>query len=581
MNRFYASRSCIYVLGVLVLAILSSDHRTTIASPSIRVTHQQTCPPTDCAQDRVYGYQPSRYTTLRPVFYVAASNNLGDSGPVYKLINRGLPPSTFQETVSSLRPIPHTLLRSIAWQESHWLQFANTVQDTDNQYACTLLSGDCGYGLMQVTSCMDNGCGWFTPALVSSVYTYNLGVGTNILIEKWNTMPFAGANDHTMNEEWYYATTAYNGWSQCNDPNRDFYMASCPPDKRDAFNPLRPPYGEGLYTQYTYPYQEVIWGLMAHPELITVSTHRLWRPTRVANIPRGIFGLRGSGDWRPPSQAPLSVIHILPDLYVSNGVGASIHLRNPTTATLAAEVLLYNADHTFNRRWIVQIPNPPPFRLAPGSSHLLFLSDVFTVTENFSGYARVNASDGIEVTALSPQFYHKLYLPMVTNNHGGTCYERMSDGSFEYVQNGRPLFWSVSSYDKYSLADSTWFRDGHRGAYLGGYDYADDSLKSMLNIPTNARSAHLTYSWYIQSNELVSSEYDHLYVRLIELLNDDLIATLDEINNQDIRGEWQTETIDLLPYRGRDMRLAFEAENDFSNPTSFFVDVVSVQVCVP
>jgi hypothetical protein len=157
----------------------------------------------------------------------------------------------------------------------------------------------------------------------------------------------------------------------------------------------------------------------------------------------------------------------------------------------------------------------------------------------------------------------------------------MSDGSFEYVQNGRPLFWSVSSYDKYSLADSTWFRDGHRGAYLGGYDYADDSLKSMLNIPTNARSAHLTYSWYIQSNELVSSEYDHLYVRLIELLNDDLIATLDEINNQDIRGEWQTETIDLLPYRGRDMRLAFEAENDFSNPTSFFVDVVSVQVCVP
>ena len=116
---------------------------------------------------------------------------------------------------------------------------------------------------------------------------------------------------------------------------------------------------------------------------------------------------------------------------------------------------------------------------------------------------------------------------------------------------------------------------------MGGYDYADDSLACMLDIPANALSANLTYSWYIQSEELTFSEYDNLYVRLKELLGDDLIATLDKISNQDIRGEWQTTNIDLLPYRGRDMRLAFEAGNDFSNPTSFFIDEVSVQVCVP
>jgi len=148
---------------------------------------------------------------MRSTFNDAVANTLGNNGPPYDRINRGLPPNMTQEPVSASRPIPHIILRGMAWQESHWLQFADAVSDPDNTHACTLVSGDCGYGVMQITSCMSDGCGWFEPSRVSGEYTYNLGTGTNFLIQKWNAtwMPFIGDNDHTVAEQWYYAVIAY------------------------------------------------------------------------------------------------------------------------------------------------------------------------------------------------------------------------------------------------------------------------------------------------------------------------------------------------------------------------------------
>jgi hypothetical protein len=282
----------------MAMALAYSDSLE-LAAASLLAQATPTCPspPVGCPQARLYSYQPWRYD-MRPTFNEAASNALGDKGPNYDKINRGLPPNMTQEIVSSLRPIPHIILRGMAWQESHWLQFANSENDPDNTYACTLVSEDCGYGLMQITSCMSDGCGWFNPIRVVGELTYNLGTGTNFLIKKWNEMPFIGDNDHTVPEQWYYAVTAYNGWSLCNDPNRSTYEPSCPPGLREPFKPDRPPYGEGNYSNFGYPYQERIWGWMAHPEIAQAGWHWLWRPTRIAPVPRGIFGL-GAG-WKPP-----------------------------------------------------------------------------------------------------------------------------------------------------------------------------------------------------------------------------------------------------------------------------------------
>lgn len=566
---------CLLLLFLLLIwaaMAMSSSEYSTLAMVSPLAGPTPTCPapPAGCPQSRVYGYQPQRYE-MRPTFNKAANNTLGNGGPTYSQINRFLPPNTIQENVSDWRPIPHIILRGVAWQEAHWLQFANSVGDSDNTYACTLVSSDCGYGLMQITSCMNNGCGWFMPIRASGELTYNLGTGTNFLIQKWNAAPFVGDNDHTSAEQWYYAVTAYNGWSSSNDPNNS------------TLDPRRPPYGEGSYANFSYPYQERVWGLMAHPEMAQAGSRWLWRPVRVAAVPRGIFGL-GSG-WQPPSRTPKPVFHLLQGIQVAGGTGPSIVLRNVTTQTLAVDIVFYNTDHTFNRRWLDSSSNPPWYRwpyirLNANSSRALAVANIFP-GENFAGYARISASEGIEIALRPPSYSNKVFLPLVLNNHGGNCSERVYDGGFELFSNGRPS-WSVISADSYPLADGTWFRSGHYGAYLGGYDYADDQLYRMIDIPSNALSARLTLSWYMQSQEPVYyGEYDFLFIRLRDLLSGNLIATLGTLSNRSTRGAWQTLTFDLQPYAGRSMRLSFEADNDLSNPTSFFIDNVSLRVCFP
>lgn len=263
-HRLLPPRAILPFLLLLLLIwaamAMSFSEYSTLAMVSPLADPTPTCPapPAGCPQSRVYGYQPQRYN-MRLAFNKAANNTLGNGGPTYSQINRFLPPNTIQENVSDWRPIPHIILRGVAWQEAHWLQFANSVGDSDNTYACTLVSSDCGYGLMQITSCMNNGCGWFTPIRASGELTYNLGTGTNFLIQKWNAAPFVGDNDHTSAEQWYYAVTAYNGWSSSNDPNNS------------AFDPRRPPYGEGNYMNFSYPYQERVWGWMARSGRLTVA----------------------------------------------------------------------------------------------------------------------------------------------------------------------------------------------------------------------------------------------------------------------------------------------------------------------
>ena len=323
-------------MGLLLLALViccmtySGGLESVAPSPSVQPAPTCPAPPAGCPQARIYGHQPGRYN-MRSTFNEAATNALGSNGPSYNPIKRGLPPNVTYESVSADRPIPHIILRGMAWQESHWLQFADGMNDPDDRDACTLIgyyapAQSCGYGLMQITSCMSDGCGWFSPIRVAGELTYNLGTGTNFLIQKWNAVPFIGNNDHTAPEQWYYAVMAYNRWGAVNNPNSS------------AFYPDRPPYGEGNYTDFSYPYQEIIWGWMAHPENAQAGPHWLWRPTRIASIPRGIFGL--GSDWQPPSQTPKPVFHLLPGIRVANGMGPTIVLHNTTGQTLAADISL-------------------------------------------------------------------------------------------------------------------------------------------------------------------------------------------------------------------------------------------------
>jgi hypothetical protein len=519
---------------------------------------------------------------MRADFISAANNALGANSPTYDQIKHGYP-SPVLESVSSSRPIPHAILRAVAYQESHWLQFANTVNDPDNTYACTLLGydpgGTCGYGLMQITDCMSGGCGWFTPSRVAGELKYNLGTGANMLIQKWNYVPFVGNNDHTYPEQWYFAVTAYNSWGTPNDPNSS------------AFLPDRPPFGESNYANFSYPYQEIVWGWMAnpgeaHPDPIPGGWHWLWRPTRIATIPRGIFGL--SGNWSPPNHTSKPISYLIAPISVISGSGPAIHLHNTTSQVLAADVALYNQDHTFNRWWLGAPPSEDheyPYlyiRLNPDETRDLSLSDVFHSWESFTGYARINASEGVDVNLRPPDYPNKVFLPLVTKDYGSNCYQAIANGGFEEFTNGKPNSWTISSAESYPLADSTWFANGHYGAYLGGYDAANDTLRQYIYIPSNATSARLTYNWYIRSQEMSGgSAWDYLYVRLRDM-SGNLVATLSTHNDNSTLDEWFATSYDLSSYANQSLLLSFESSNDsVSNPTSFFVDDVSLYICTP
>jgi len=211
---------------------------------TLEAGHLPESAPLTCPVSAAWGRQPYP-SELGPTFDLAGGNLLGDLGPPLPLVNYGLPPNMTQ-----IDPfVPCVLLKAIGYTEAAWQQFNAGY----GQYGWTLISFDCGYGIMQITSYMGGG-GGFDPARVAAEPAYDIGTGTLILIDKWNWVPFIGVNDPHIAEEWYYATWAYNGWGYVNNPNNPIY----PPD--------RPPWtGAPGQNRSDYPYQELVWGYAANP----------------------------------------------------------------------------------------------------------------------------------------------------------------------------------------------------------------------------------------------------------------------------------------------------------------------------
>ena len=182
--------------------------------------------------------------------------------------------------------VPPTLLKSISWLESTTSQGGSSLPF--GAIGPALVSFDCGYGLAQVTSGMtaplgENGQATDEQALVATHFAYNIGRGAAILIDKWNgapeSRPIAGIDtnsDPRIVENWYFAVWGYNGFTG--------------PGANRSNHPVDPVYGSWPRTPYScgaptdgfghnrtqYPYQELVYGCMAHPP--TVTGQQLWTP---------------------------------------------------------------------------------------------------------------------------------------------------------------------------------------------------------------------------------------------------------------------------------------------------------------
>lgn len=203
----------------------------------ISLDHENTYGQSSCPVVAASGTEPS-VAQLGTTFGLAGTNALGNvTGPTYPLIGQGNPVRFVAGRV------PCVILKAIGYTESSWRQFDGTGR--------TVISPDCGYGLMQITSGMKGGAG-FDPQRVASEYPYNSGTGALNLINKWNSTPVVGNNDPDLAENWYFAVWAYNGFSYVNNPNNSRY------------DPRRLPF-TGTQSRAQYPYQELVWGWAAHP----------------------------------------------------------------------------------------------------------------------------------------------------------------------------------------------------------------------------------------------------------------------------------------------------------------------------
>ena len=183
---------------------------------------------------------PSKYGTLGWTYTLKLGDGIGKPHPAEKVDAR----------------FPCVLLKAISVQESvGWHQFCVPTGPTCTGVSQTIISFDCGFGLMQVTSGMRAGdTSSYDPNRVASDPAYNVSVGSQILGSKWTVTPSVGDNRVDVIEDWYIAVWAYNGLAFSNNPNNPAY----PADRK----PYRDP---GGLSAGNYPYQELIWGYMRVP----------------------------------------------------------------------------------------------------------------------------------------------------------------------------------------------------------------------------------------------------------------------------------------------------------------------------
>ena len=165
--------------------------------------------------------------------------------------------------------IPAPILYSIGWIESKANQTALDVDYGDSGPA--LVSSDCGYGVMQITTGFVNNherpTRW--ESLVGTHFAYNAAAGAKILVDKWNDsfFPVVGARDPRYIESWYYSIWSYNGWASANHPDGpevDPFRAS--PYRCDE-------------RRNGYPYQELVFGCIVNPP--EINGVDLWTPVDV------------------------------------------------------------------------------------------------------------------------------------------------------------------------------------------------------------------------------------------------------------------------------------------------------------
>ncbi|HXG35973.1 MAG TPA: hypothetical protein VNL15_03290 [Dehalococcoidia bacterium] len=242
------------------------------SQPPSRVEATNLCPSTGSSAGpfNTVTYEATNRTVYNRVFELAGLNQLFPGIASFNVPSLSGPQASTH--------IPPALLKAIAWIESGMVQADWTVPW--GGVGPALISHDCGYGIMQVTSGMQNTTGIpsLDQAMIAGNFAFNIARGAWILADKWNWtwLPPAGpvvGDGNTKNiENWYYAVWLYNGFAEKNHPMNPWLNQNNPwPRLPYSCGPLNDGYG---HDRSLYPYQELVFGCLARPPV--VSGQPLW-----------------------------------------------------------------------------------------------------------------------------------------------------------------------------------------------------------------------------------------------------------------------------------------------------------------
>lgn len=154
------------------------------------------------------------------------------------------------------------------------------------------------------------------------------------------------------------------------------------------------------------------------------------------------------------------------------------------------------------------------------------------------------------------------------------CQDLIQNGSFEsgdfsnWTTAGSPAVVTTSAYS------------GTYSVLLGGSNNDDDTFYQEVTLPVTVTSADLTFWRHITSTEF-GTPWDFMYVEARDT-GGALLETLLTLNSSYASAGWEQSAVDLTAFPsllGQTFRLTFHGTTDSMNPTSFYVDLIKMDVC--
>ncbi len=169
-----------------------------------------------------------------------------------------------------------------------------------------------------------------------------------------------------------------------------------------------------------------------------------------------------------------------------------------------------------------------------------------------------------------PQPYGLVYESLPTT-YVKMCNEQMLNGGFETAGD-----WTLSG----AVRDTARAHGGNYALKLGGIANSEQTAYQEINIPAEQNGrAELSFWWLMTNTPMATRGEDHFYAEVRDT-DGRVLGTFDFRSDAWLQGQWlESENMDLREWAGQTVRLYFVGINSGSDPSTFWVDDVSLETC--